>query len=208
MQTPEITVLMPAYNAADYIADAIRSVLAQTFPHFELLIVDDGSTDNTAAIAAAFNDPRIRLLRQPNGGVAAALNRGLAEAQAPLVARFDADDLCHQQRLERQRALLQQDQRLVIAGSAVEYVDADKRPVFSWQPPAYTHNELLRVLPHSCPFIHSSVIFRREAVLAAGGYPEGAHTFEDHLLWTRLLPAGKGLNSPEPLVQVRLNVSS
>lgn len=208
MPAPEITVLMPAYNAAAFIGDAIASVLRQSFTGFELLVVDDGSTDDTVAIVQSFNDPRITLLRQAHAGVAAALNRGLAAAQAPLVARFDADDLCHPQRLARQREIMQQDPALVIAGSAVVYVDAALQPVFSWQPPAYAHSDLLRVLPHQCPFIHSSVIFRKAAVLAAGGYPEGAHTFEDHLLWTRLLPRGKGANSSEPLVQVRLNVGS
>jgi glycosyltransferase involved in cell wall biosynthesis len=206
--SPEITVLMPAYNAGPFIADAIRSVLAQSFGAFELLVIDDGSTDDTTAIVTSFKDERIRLLRQPHGGVARALNHGLTMASAPLVARFDADDLCHPQRLQRQWQLLQDDADLVIAGSAVDYIDAEKTPVFTWQPPAYTHSDLLQLVTNSCPFIHSSVIFRRDAVLEAGGYPEAAHTFEDHLLWTRLLPHGKGINIPDSLLQVRLNIQS
>jgi glycosyltransferase involved in cell wall biosynthesis len=207
-QAPEITVLMPAFNAGSYIADAIRSVLAQSFTNFELLIIDDGSTDNTAAIINSFTDPRIRLYCQPNGGVACALNRGLSLAKAPLVARFDADDLCHPLRLERQRQLLQAQPELLVAGSAVEYVDAETSPVFTWHPPAYNYDEIKELVPRVCPFIHSSVIYRRDAVLAAGGYPEAAHTFEDHLLWTRLLPRGAGCNMPQALVQVRLNIQS
>ncbi|RYY39140.1 MAG: glycosyltransferase [Chitinophagaceae bacterium] len=208
MKQPEITVLMPAYNAAEYIANAVRSVLAQTFADFELLVVDDGSTDDTASIVRSFTDGRIRLLQQPNGGVATALNVGLLAARAPLIVRFDADDLCAPERLHVQWELMQRNPQLVIAGTAVEYVDAHGTPVFSWQPPAYDHAQLLEVLPRTCPFIHSSVVYRRSAVLAAGGYPEGAHTFEDHLLWTKLLPTGRGLNLPEPLLQVRLNVAS
>ncbi|RYY83342.1 MAG: glycosyltransferase [Chitinophagaceae bacterium] len=208
MKQPEITVLMPAYNAAAFIGDAVRSVLAQSFKNFELLIIDDGSTDATAAIVNSFRDERIKLLQQANGGVAAALNRGLIAARAPLIARFDADDLCAPQRLQVQLQLMQSRPDLLIAGSAVEYIDAERSPVFTWQPPAYEHEELLALVTESCPFIHSSVIYRRAAVIDAGGYPEGAHTFEDHLLWTRLLPQGKGINIPEPLVQVRLNVAS
>lgn len=208
MREPAITVLMPAYNAAAFIAEAIGSVLAQTFTDFELLVIDDGSTDDTAAVVAGIGDPRIRMHRQPNGGVAAALNRGLEVARAPLIARFDADDLCHPKRLERQYAAMQADTTLVIVGSAVDYVDAEKNPLFTWQPPAYSHAQLLAGVRRHCPFIHSSVLYRRDVVRAAGGYSEGAHTFEDHLLWTRLLLIGKGANTDQPLVQVRFNPAS
>src|ERR1700754_2088364 len=92
---PKITVLMPAYNAGKYIGEAIESVLEQTFTDFELLIVNDGSTDNTAAIIQSFTDPRIVLIQQPNLGVAAALNNGLKHARAEYIARFDADDICY-----------------------------------------------------------------------------------------------------------------
>jgi glycosyltransferase involved in cell wall biosynthesis len=208
MQKPEITVLMPAYNAADFIAEAIQSVLQQSFTPFELLVIDDGSTDTTAAIVSSFNDRRIRLHQQPNRGVAAALNAGLALAHAPLIARFDADDLCFPNRLSTQREAMNTDHELVILGSAVEYIDIEKNPVFTWNPPAVSHHELLAMVHENCPFIHSSVMFRKEAVLKAGGYPEHAHSFEDHLLWTKLLPLGKGANLKEALMQVRLNAQS
>ena len=99
---PKVTVLMPAYNAERYIADAIRSVLEQTFTDFELLIVNDGSTDDTAKVIASFKDPRVMLLSQQNKGVSAALNLGLSHARAPYVARFDADDICYPDRLKIQ----------------------------------------------------------------------------------------------------------
>src|ERR1700761_7286076 len=96
---PQITVLMPAYNAGKYIAEAIASVLGQTFGDFELLIVNDGSTDDTLDIINSFDDKRIRVISQPNQGVAAALNTGLKHAKAEYIARFDADDICLPQRL-------------------------------------------------------------------------------------------------------------
>src|SRR5436190_24284433 len=96
---PRISVLMPAFNAGKYIGEAISSVLKQTFTDFELLVINDGSTDDTEKVICSFTDQRIKLINQTNKGIAAALNKGLAEAKAPLIARFDADDICLPQRL-------------------------------------------------------------------------------------------------------------
>jgi glycosyltransferase involved in cell wall biosynthesis len=87
---PEYQFLMPAFNAGKYIGEAISSVLEQTFTDFELLVINDGSTDDTEKVICSFTDPRIKLINQTNKGIAAALNKGLAEAKAPLIARFDA----------------------------------------------------------------------------------------------------------------------
>ncbi|GAA4338315.1 glycosyltransferase family 2 protein [Flaviaesturariibacter amylovorans] len=205
---PKITVLMPAYNVARYIADAVRSVLAQTFTDFELLVIDDGSTDNTASVVRTFADPRIRLVRQANSGVAGALNTGLELARAPLVARFDADDICYPQRLAVQYAALQEDPSLVVLGSAADYIDAERRFVFAATPPALTDAAIRAQYQQACPFIHSSVLYRKADVIAAGGYDLRAHSFEDHLLWGRLLQAGTARNLDTPLIQVRLNAQS
>jgi len=86
--SPEITVLMPAYNAGKYIAEAITSVLKQSFSNFELLIVNDGSTDDTVRIIESFNDPRIVMIHQENKGIASALNAGLEKSRAPYIARL------------------------------------------------------------------------------------------------------------------------
>src|SRR5476651_2363164 len=99
---PTITVLMPAYNAERFIGEAIASVLQQTYTDFELVIVNDGSTDSTFDIITTFNDPRIVVVNQENMGVAAALNTGLKHAKGTYIARFDADDVCYSQRLEKQ----------------------------------------------------------------------------------------------------------
>src|SRR5437588_543315 len=99
---PKITILMPARNAGKYIAEAIRSVLGQTYTNFELLIVDDGSTDDTLMEVRQFSDHRIRLLCKDKEGISAALNAGLQVARGVYIARFDADDICLPRRLERQ----------------------------------------------------------------------------------------------------------
>src|SRR5215831_13027957 len=118
MKTPDVTVLLPVYNGEAYLPATIDSVLAQTYGRFELLIVDDGSTDRTTAIARAYDDPRVRVERfEANRGLSAALNRGLQVAAAPLIARQDADDVSRPDRLEAQVAFLRADDDVALLGS-------------------------------------------------------------------------------------------
>ena len=198
---------MPVYNAADYIHDAISSVLVQTFPSFELLIVNDGSTDDTEKVINSFHDDRIRLIRQEQKGVAAALNYGIMQARGEFIARFDADDICYPERLEIQYSFMRTHPEFIIIGSAVDYIDANKQFIFSYYPPALTNQEIQQ-LPYSiCPFIHSSVFYRKD-VISEIGYNEYAYGFEDHLLWLSAIRLGKVHNLPQPLVKVRLNPDS
>jgi glycosyltransferase involved in cell wall biosynthesis len=203
-----ITVLMPAYNAAPYIAEAIASVLQQSFTHFELLIINDGSTDNTETIIRNIADSRIRLINQPHSGVAAALNLGLLNAAAPLIARFDADDICSPQRLQTQYDFLQQHPQYVLVGSDVQYADKNGEPLYRYNSPAYRHEEITRYITSGCPFIHSSVLYKKSIALELGGYDVKAHTFEDYRLWIQFVNKGKVCNLPEPLITVRLNPES
>ncbi|MFD0750594.1 glycosyltransferase [Mucilaginibacter calamicampi] len=209
MQTdPTITVLMPAYNAGCYIAEAIRSVLAQTYADFELVIVNDGSTDDTLNIINSFNDPRIRVINQNNLGVAAALNNGLKNARSPYIARFDADDICYPERLEKQLSFLEMNAGYVLVGSDVEYISAGGDHLFNFECIAHTHEEIIRKMYFYCPFVHPAVMYKKESIIKLGGYPENAHNFEDYLLWTNIAKAGKLYNLREPLVKYRLNPTS
>ena len=115
--TPRVSVVLPAYNAQDTVRRAIDSVLAQTMPDFELIVVDDGSQDRTGEVVEAVDDPRVRLLRRPHGGVPPTINAGLAEARAPIVAIQDADDFSVPDRLERQLALLEERPEVAVVGS-------------------------------------------------------------------------------------------
>lgn len=204
----KLTVLMPAYNAERYVAQAISSVLAQTFGAFDLLVVDDGSTDRTGEIVRSFADPRIVLVRQENQGIAGALNTGLGAARTSLVVRFDADDICYPRRLERQYRFMRESPDYLLAGSMVDYADMEGGYVFTYRPPGTTDRVIRKLSYRICPFIHSSVIYRKEAVLALGGYERHAHGFEDHLLWRRLIGEGKVYNLPEVLLRVRFNPGS
>jgi glycosyltransferase involved in cell wall biosynthesis len=204
----KITVLMPAYNTEKYIAQAIDSVLQQHFPYFELLIVNDGSTDKTEQIIRSFNDPRIILINQQNGGVAKALNVGLRQARGKYIARFDADDICNPERLQVQYSFMEANPAYILSGSDAEYIDRDGAYIFSFQCSAHTDEEIRKLPSSTCPFLHVAVIFKKNAVLEAGGYNEDAHTFEDHLLWAVLVKKGKVCNLPVSLVNVRINPES
>ena len=199
---------MPAYNVAGFIHDAITSVLHQSFKDFELIIINDGSTDHTEKIIRLFEDERIVLLNQENKGIAHSLNKGLRVAKAHYIARFDADDICYPHRLVKQFHFMAENPDYVIAGSSADYIDEKGDYVFTNYPFAYSDKEIKTVLKKRCPFIHSSVIYKKEIITRHGGYNEHAHSFEDHLLWRAISTEGKAINFHEPLIQVRLNPES
>jgi glycosyltransferase involved in cell wall biosynthesis len=199
---------MPAYNAGKYIAEAIASVLGQTFGDFELLIVNDGSTDDTLNIIHSFDDKRIRLVSQPNRGVAAALNAGLKHAKAEYIVRFDADDICMPQRLQQQYDFLTAHPGYILVGSDVDYITENNDFLFHFKCLAHTHQEILDKLYFYCPFVHPSVMYRKDVVMAVGGYPDAAHNFEDYMLWVAIAGKGKFHNLAEPLIKYRLNPQS
>jgi glycosyltransferase involved in cell wall biosynthesis len=208
MKDPKITVLMPARDAEKYIAGAICSVLEQTFTDFELLIINDGSTDDTVTIIKQFSDQRIRLIEQAGQGVAIALNNGLQNAKGSYIARFDADDICFPERLEKQASFLDNNPGYVMVGCDAEYITESGEHLFNSFCTGYSNEEIMQELYIDCPFIHSGVMYRKEMVLKAGGYSDNAHNFEDYLLWVQLEKYGRYANLPEQLIKVRFNPAS
>jgi glycosyltransferase involved in cell wall biosynthesis len=206
---PKVTVLMPVYNGAPYIGEAIASVLQQTFTDFELLIINDGSTDNTKEVIHFYNDNRIILIDHlVNHGIAAALNTGLSKANGKYVARFDADDICFSERLEVQVSFLDSHPDYVLTGSDAEYITEHGEHLFYFKCFGHTNEQLLHKIYSHCPFIHSSVMYRKNAVIEAGGYSLHAHNFEDYFLWVQLKKYGKFSNLSKRLIKVRFNPSS
>jgi glycosyltransferase involved in cell wall biosynthesis len=197
---PEVAVVLPVRNGERYLSQAIDSMVGQTFRDFELVVVDDGSTDGSAAIAAAVDDPRLRLVRQEPFGLVEALRRGLAESSAAVVARMDADDLSLPRRLEFQLEALRMD--VGIVGCCVETIDGTGRATGSWLLPA-DDVSLRRRLLHRNPFAHGSVLFRREAVEAAGGYRHDYGANEDYDLWRRVAREWRLVAVPEVLYRYR-----
>jgi glycosyltransferase involved in cell wall biosynthesis len=207
MPETKITVLMPCYNAANYIGDAIQSVLNQTLGDFELLIVNDGSTDHTTECIRSFRDERIILIEQEQQGVAAALNNGLKHARAEYIARFDADDICFPERLEKQYHFMIRHPEYIVSGSGANYLDEVGNYIFTYSPRVKTDQEIRQLSSTICPFIHASVMYKKD-IVAKAGYDTGAHGFEDHLLWLKIREQGKMVNFSEPLISVRLNPGS
>jgi glycosyltransferase involved in cell wall biosynthesis len=200
---PAVSVVIAVRNGAAWVGEAVGSVLAQTDGDHELIIVDDGSTDATADLLAGIADPRLRVLRQEAAGLTRALNRALGVARADLVARLDADDLMLPERLARQRAFLTAHPDVGVLGTAAREVDAAGLPVSEVRPPL-DDAAIRRALIRRNPFVHSSVVMRRQVVEAAGGYDEAVAVAQDYELWLRLSRAAKLANLPEPLVLRRL----
>lgn len=186
MSTPAVSVLMPAFNAERFIGASIRSVLAQDFDDFELLIVDDGSTDGTAELVEDFHDKRIRLLRnETNCGLVETLNKGLREARGTWVARQDADDLSRTDRLGRQLAYFRDNPDDVVVASEARLIDERDRGCGLLRLPR-TRDQLRWDLCFRNPVPHSSVMMHREKVLGEfGGYPQYVAS-EDYALWSRV----------------------
>ncbi len=208
MNEIKVTVLIPAYNVENYIAEAIRSVLEQTFTEFELLIIDDGSTDNTVTEIRKFNDPRILLIKADHLGFAGALNRGLQKSKGFYIARFDADDICYPDRLKVQYDFMNGHPEYILTGTDADYVDMNGERIFTFEHKGYTDEEIRRVALVACPFTHTSVMYKREEVIKAGGYNLHSPTFEDHLLWLKLIRIGNVCNIRQVLVKVRFNPES
>ncbi len=207
MSRPAVAVLLSVHNGAPWVGDAIASVLGQTDRELELIVVDDGSTDATPAVLAlaAAGDGRVRVVRQHHAGLTKALNRALALAAAPLVARLDADDVALPERIARQRAFLEAHPDVGLLGTACREVDAAGRELRVVRPPT-DDAALRRALIRRNPFVHSSVMLRRALATAAGGYDESLAVAQDYDLWMRLSSSTRLANLTEPLVTRRLVV--
>lgn len=204
MTSPRVSVLMPVRNGEAWLAAAIDSVLAQTLSDFELLVIDDGSTDRTAEIIAAYvaRDARIRPLPQASLGLVAALNNGLTQARGDLIARLDADDLAGPARLATQVAAMDANGRLVLLGSWAEIIDSDGHVTGRLTPES--DPQMLRALLHRTnPIIHSSIMMRTDAARRSGGYRAAFEAAEDYDLWLRLSEQGDIGILPLALVSYR-----
>lgn len=208
MSGTKVTILMPVYNTAAYLKEAVESVLAQEYNNFELLIIDDGSTDDSIDIVKSISDERIQIIHQEHLGIVAALNRGIEESHTDLIARFDADDICLPGRLSKQVAFLENNPDYVACGGEAEYIDSEGEHLFNFYCAGYSNESLLERLEKECPFIHSAVMYRKEAVLKSGGYSPAAHNFEDYLLWVKMSKIGRFCNLREQLIKVRFNPTS
>ena len=204
--TPAISVLMPVYNAGRFLAPAVESVLAQTFSDFELIAVDDGSSDDSGKTLAELSarDARIRVLSQDNRGIVATLNRALELARAPLVARMDADDLSRPDRFAKQVAYLREHPEIAVLSGAMDLIDANgtyqRTDLFPTAPDA-----IKRELPDRCCICHPAVMARTLTLRSVGGYRVNAEHAEDYDLWLRVAEDGRIANLPDVLLSYRIH---
>ncbi|MBI5252486.1 MAG: glycosyltransferase [Desulfomonile tiedjei] len=202
MNHPRVTVLMSVYNDQGYLAQAVESILNQSFRDFEFLIIDDGSPDPLDALHS-FSDPRIVVRTQENIGLTRSLNKGIALARGDFIARMDADDVSAPQRLEVQVAELQSHPRLDLVGSSFDVVDAEGRLIERKEliiDPVY---RLWRLQFHN-NYGHGTVMFRKKAVMNIGMYNEDLLYAQDFDLWSRLSNKSNTSVIPEVLYGYRM----
>jgi glycosyltransferase involved in cell wall biosynthesis len=196
---PSVSVVMSVWNGLPHVHDAVRSILGQTFSDFELIVIDDGSTDGSGAALAGVTDDRLRLYRHPeNLGLTKRLNEAIGYARGRYIARMDADDECHPERFARQVAFLDTHPSVGLVGSFCKSVGIDGR-VADWVYPtddAHIRAEMVR----RNPFVHSSVMIRACALDAVGRYDESLRYVQDYELWGRLASRFEVANIAEFLV--------
>lgn len=206
MAGPAVSVVMPVYNAQTFVAEAVRSVLAQTFADFECIAVDDGSTDDSLAILRqlAADDDRLRIITRANTGIVGALNDGLAAARGEFIARMDADDVCMPTRFERQVEYLRAHADVVALGTWVQEIDRFDSPLAQRRTPVeHDAIDAAHLAGHGGQIAHPSVMMRHDAVERIGGYREAFPFAEDLDLFLRLAEVGRLANLPDTLLHYR-----
>lgn len=204
---PLISVVMPVWNGEKYLAESMESLFAQTFRDFELIVVDDGSTDATPEILRSYTDPRLRHFRLDHAGIVTALNFGVEQARAEWIGRQDADDISLPARLGAQWDALNRHPGAVLSHTEVEVFGEKSAAVGHPRFPRSRGFTALK-LCFQCPIVHSSVIFNKQAFTEAGGYrPEERHA-EDYALWGRLIERGPFVGLPQALVRFRVHSAS
>ncbi|HEX8912789.1 MAG TPA: glycosyltransferase family 2 protein [Humisphaera sp.] len=207
-----VSVVMPAYNAARFIDPAIESIRAQTLRDWELIVVDDRSTDDTAARADrhAREDARIRVVRADKGGISRSINRGIAESRGTWVAIMHADDVAMPERLAKQRAAAAASPEVVAWGCFAQHIGPTGRVLSLSQtgPTSVAEFRRLRAAGDDVHMLHPTAFLRKDVVLKVGGYDPAFDGAEDFELFDRMAEVGPIVVLPEPLLLYRVHASS
>lgn len=196
---------MPVYNAESYLKDSIASILSQSLQNFELLIIDNDSTDNSMSIIKLFKkDARVKVLRYSSShNIADVLNFGIKHSSAEIIARMDADDVSYKERLEKQYRLISQSEKIAVVGANIGIIDKQGVKISERTYPS-SSVELKRCLFRYSPFAHPVVMFRKKAVDFVGGYNPKYSPTEDLDLWFRLGRYFEFCSVPEVLLDYRV----
>jgi glycosyltransferase involved in cell wall biosynthesis len=205
---PRVSVIMAVYNAAPFLREAVASILSQTYGDFELIAVDDSSSDTSLSILEGFDDPRVQIIRhESNKGASISRNEALAAARGEFIAVMDADDVCIPTRLARQVVFLDTHPSAGLVGCGVyDNIDLEGRVLHTSHLP--THNDAIQQgLMRGWCFLHSSIMFRKALYETVGGYTQAFEPVEDHDFALRVLEHCEAHNLGERLVSYRLNPS-
>ncbi|MCB0207878.1 MAG: glycosyltransferase [Anaerolineae bacterium] len=188
MKAQTVSVIIPAYNQGDYLAEAIESVLTQTYPHFEIVVVDDGSTDNTAEVAQSYSDPRVRYIYRENGGLSAARNTGLEHASGELITFLDSDDLFLPEKLSVLITAMDNNPAVGLAAGQAIMIDDQSRRLDKMIDSPLPENQAQLLLGN--PIHVGSVVVKREWLAQVEPFDESFRACEDWDMWIRLAKAG------------------
>ena len=208
-RAPRVSVLMTIYNAGPYLSKSLDSLIAQSFHDWELIAVEDGSSDESAASLTRYaDDARIRpFLLKSNIGRTPALRHAFSQARGEYIAVLDADDIAHPERLRKQVDHFDSHPETVLLGTWADYIDARDAVVDKYTPPTEAA-ALVTLMGSENPILHSSAMYRAAVASEVGGYPEHRAYNQDYGLWLRLLVRGSPAMLPERLTHVRVLSSS
>lgn len=206
IESPLVTVLMPVFNGEKYLREALESILNQTYKNLEILIINDGSKDQSEEIILSYTDKRIRYIKnQENIKLISTLNLGIKEAKGKYIARMDADDVSMLNRIEKQVCFLEENPSYILCGSNVKLIKNDQKT----DEIIHYHNDSSDIkfaLAFYCPFIHPTILIRKEILDMHNIFydPLFLHA-EDYYLWTKLVDLGDFVNLPEELIYYRIH---
>lgn len=208
--SPRVSVIMPVYNSEQFLEPAVMSILSQTFTNFELIVVDDGSTDSSLKILRGFadGDDRVRIFSRPNTGYVIALNEMIDAAAGEYLARMDADDIALPSRLQTQVDYLDAHPDIVCVGTHWEIIDEADRLLHVQKPPVDDETMQQAAMRGATPFCHPSIMVRSEAMRRVGSYQVDMEPAEDLDLALRLGEIGKLANIDVPLMRYRVHSGS
>ncbi|RPD41911.1 glycosyltransferase family 2 protein [Chitinophaga barathri] len=209
-QSPLISVVLPVYNGADFLRETLDAILVQTQADFELLVINDGSTDQSEAIIQSYTDSRIRYFHHPNKGFAYTLNRGIGEARGKYIARIDADDICQPERFRKQAAWLEERPDTALVGCFITFINEKGEIQGDWPEDRANHTnaQIRKALPFVNCIAHPGVMVRAE-VFRRFPYLDSQKYLEDYDMWLRLAGAGLVMEKvPEMLLLYRVHTAS
>jgi glycosyltransferase involved in cell wall biosynthesis len=207
--TPKISVVMSVYNTERFVGQAVKSILDQTFGDFEIVLIDDGSSDRSVEIVRSFNDPRIRVVHQTNHGLVYSFNKGLELARSEIIARMDADDISLPRRFEQELAWLKADVKRGLVGTFFSYIDEESgKPLDIVMTSPTKHIDIVRMMHIVNPFGHGSIMMRKKAAESLGKYRSEYEPAEDYDLWRRIAQEWEVGQIPEVLYMWRFHPAS